>query len=138
MASRRAVRARTHANLALARSKGERRPGRRPMCRTGSVSIRPDSCGLLYAPQVLSFLLSAPSCPLSLSFSLSCSLRFVSFFLSSGLARSFRALCLSAARITPPPLFLPARAYFGVDLTLGYCLSSFTVRYCARLNSNKM
>lgn len=55
----------THANLALARSKGERRPGRQPMCRTGSVSIRPDSCGLLYAPQVLSFL------PLPLSLTLS-------------------------------------------------------------------
>lgn len=34
------------------------------MCRTGSMSIRPDSCGLLYAPRYSPFLLDAAS-PLS-------------------------------------------------------------------------
>ena len=99
----------THANLVLARSKGERRPGRRPMCRTGSVSIRPDSCGLLYASQVLFFLFPSHLPPFSLSLSLSLSLVLFSssrsFF--HRLARSSRALCLSAACMTPLLLFLP-------------------------------
>lgn len=44
-----------HRPISRSRAK-QRRTTSRPMCRTGSVSIRPDSCGLLYAPQVLSFL----------------------------------------------------------------------------------
>jgi len=52
-----------HTPILLSREK-QRRTTPRPMCRTGSASIRPDSCGLLYAPQVLSFLR-----PLSLSLS---------------------------------------------------------------------
>lgn len=82
--------AHAHANLARARNEGEC-PG--PMCRTGSVSIRPDSCGLLYAPQVLSF---PPPRPVTSSPPYPPSPTSASLFLS----------CYFSPRLLPAPLVL--------------------------------
>jgi len=92
--------AHTLANLALSReAKENARPAAAAaahVCRTGSVSIRPDPCGLLYSPQVLSFLPSFPRHAALVVYRLA-----RSFFRSAVLAAE-RAVSLSFARESTP------------------------------------
>jgi len=97
------ARAHTLANLALSReAKENARPAAAHVCRTGSVSIRPDPCGLLYSPQVLSFLPSFPRHAALVVYRLA-----RSFFRSAVLAAE-RAVSLS---LSLSPSLFRARVY---------------------------